>query len=115
MAAKKKTSQRAKPKAPPKIVAIIPRQDSIIHAYFEQEDDDGDAVVEAQEVIAWGLRTDGTVTGLVAPDDEATAGSLEPVDDIVNFMGYSGPGAHQQYQERLDGEDDEDEDEDDAG
>jgi hypothetical protein len=106
MAASKKTSRA---KAPPKIIQIIPRQDSI-HAYFEdEEEEDGDAIVISQEVIAWGLRSDGSVTGLVAPEDEATAGTLESVDALVNFMGYSGPGAHQAYQERLDGESEDEE------
>ena len=115
MAASKKPSRRGKakgaPKEPPKIIQIIPRQDSV-HAYFEEEDEDGTAVVESQEVIAWGLRSDGTVTGMVAPEDEGTAGALEPVDDLIHFMGYSGPGAHKAYEERLDGEPEDDEEED---
>ena len=116
MAARKTTSRRGKkepkePKEPPKIIQLIPRQDSV-HAYFEVEDDDGHAVVESEEVLAWGLRSDGTVTGLFAPEDEGTAGALEPVDGCVHFMGYSGPGAHKAYEERLDGEPEEDEEED---
>jgi hypothetical protein len=107
MAAKKKRTKNAEPK----IVSLIPRVDSV-HAYFEEEDDDGESTVINMEVIAWGLRSDGTVTGLIAPDDEATNGALEPVDDLVHFMGYAGPGSHKAFEERLDAEDDNDEDED---